>query len=213
MRATLLKEGNCACALRRCTRGKKHIIQTFFGIKEYHVLWFQFLSIPFTKFCASAKTFSHVRLQRPLLSTPDSAKGWGVFLGYHSSSCYLSRSNMNMYMLCLLTCGTRHPVGFNKKVTPLIGLILTAYLKPLVRLSFLKRVAHKIVVSLLNIFMLAGSNLVTYYDKKKIMLILPVSRWRAATSLLFFSSVFMQYPCTAYFLYLNFIIINVYILQ
>lgn len=32
-RATLLKEGNCACALCRCTCGKKkHITQTFFGI-------------------------------------------------------------------------------------------------------------------------------------------------------------------------------------
>lgn len=35
MRATLLKEGNCACALRRCTCGKKkHITQAFFGISE-----------------------------------------------------------------------------------------------------------------------------------------------------------------------------------
>lgn len=35
MRATLLKEGNCACALCRCTCGKKkHITQTFFGIKK-----------------------------------------------------------------------------------------------------------------------------------------------------------------------------------
>lgn len=64
-RAALLKEGNCACALRRRTRGKKkHITQTFFGIKEYRDLWFHFRFIPSATFslCVNAKTFSHIGL-------------------------------------------------------------------------------------------------------------------------------------------------------
>lgn len=57
-RATLLKEGNCACALRRCTCGKKkHITQTFFGISEYYDLWFQLCFITNLSLCANAKTF------------------------------------------------------------------------------------------------------------------------------------------------------------
>lgn len=71
MRATLLKEGNCACALRRCTCGKKkkHITQTFFGISK--VTWslisvFHFHPIHhvcfFPSFCANAKTLRHIWL-------------------------------------------------------------------------------------------------------------------------------------------------------
>lgn len=77
MRATLLKEGNCACALCRCTCGKKkHITQTFFDISEYMVS-------DFSSFSSDSRLFPSVRMQRPLatfspppplLSTPDSAK-------------------------------------------------------------------------------------------------------------------------------------------
>lgn len=72
MRATLLKEGNCACALRRCTCGKKkHITQTFFGIKEYHDLWFQFRFIPPTNFslCECKDLQPHRTVAPPAVNT------------------------------------------------------------------------------------------------------------------------------------------------
>lgn len=41
MPTALLEEGDCACALCQCTRGKKkHTTQTFFGISRSHDLWF-----------------------------------------------------------------------------------------------------------------------------------------------------------------------------
>lgn len=147
MRATLLKEGNCACALCRCTCGKKkHITQTFFDISEYMVS-------DFSSFSSDSRLFPSVRMQRPLatfspppplLSTPDSAKKKGcvsfvfifttfqlpqfgmmhLILGFSCSSILCE----NMYVLLLIfKCQTCDPVEFSWQLMAAMGLISTAY--------------------------------------------------------------------------------------
>lgn len=60
--AALLTEGNCACALCRCTRGKKkHITQTFFGMISDFSSVLSHLQPPLL-LCVNAKTFSHIWL-------------------------------------------------------------------------------------------------------------------------------------------------------
>lgn len=113
MRTTLLKEGNCACALCQCTCGKKkHITQTFLWHQRVtlSLISVQFYPVHKPLICTNAKTFSHTWLYLPLQKL--TAKGCGLFLFvclfYHFTFYILGWRTGNFafheQIFCVKTC-------------------------------------------------------------------------------------------------------------
>lgn len=126
MRATLLKEGNCACALQYVNALVARSTLYRLSLASKSVMFSGFSFFPSQICTCECKDLQPDPTVAPTpaspLSTPDSAKGWVVSHSCHSRSCHPAFHDQ-MYEhihVFLLMWGTRGPVEFHKKVAPLV---------------------------------------------------------------------------------------------